>query len=111
MKREKVTVKFYDGRDDIIIVSDSISIYDTTEGTTIIKSQGYIDRVIPSDNIKSISLEHLQDKTKDTEETLDKLNEILSTANNIWVRLSDITDECNDLTCDITRAINEIEVM
>lgn len=111
MKREKVTVKFYDGRDDIIMVSDSISIYDTTEGTTIIKSQGYVDRVIPSDNIKSISLEHIQDKMCDKKinEILDKLfdvrRELLGLAN----RLDAMEYKCDDLSSDIIAIEKDLE--
>ena len=114
--REKITVKFYDDNiDDIVMVSDSVSIYETTEGTTSIFATGYVPRQIPTDTIKSISLEYEQDKsadkTKDTEETLDKLNEIFRTVEKIWTCLADITDECSDLRGDITAVINEIEVM
>jgi len=113
--REKITIKFKGNTDDIIMVSDSISTYDTTAGTTIIQASGYATREISTDIIKSISLEYMQDKTtdktKDTEETLDKMNEILRTVDNIWACLSDITDECRDLMDDITAVINEIEVM
>lgn len=107
MKREKVTVKFHDGRDDIIMVSDSISIYDTTEGTTIIKSQGYVDRVIPSDNIKSISLEHLQDKT--LEGTLDRLHIITKAIDELSHSLYDMSCDCDEFIKHLKVIANDLE--
>lgn len=113
--REKITIKFKGNTDDITMVSDSITIYDTTAGTTIIQATGYATREISTDIIELISLEYEQDKTtdktKDIEETLDKLYEILRTVDNIWTHLATITDECHDLMDDITEVTNEIEVM
>lgn len=111
MKREKVTVKFHDDRDDIIMVSDSISIYDTTEGTTIIKSQGYVDRVIPSDNIKSISLEHLKDKMCDKKinEILVKLGDVRGELVELANRLEVMEYKCIDLADDMVVIENDLE--
>jgi len=111
MKREKITVKFHDGRDDIIMVSDSISIYDTTEGTTIIKSQGYVDRVIPSDNIKSISLEHIQDKMCDKKinEILVKLGDVKGELLELANRLDAMEYKCDDLADDIRVIEKDLE--
>jgi len=62
MTRETIRIKFYDNREDIVRRSDCLSIYDTTEGNTIIMMTGYADLTVPTHIIKSISIEYIHDK-------------------------------------------------